>query len=283
MSNRQKVLITGGHGQLATDLAQVFNKADAVALSHEQLDVSQLHDVEAALQHYKPNMVINTAAFTDVDRCEDHVTEARSINSGGPENLVAAAERTNARVLQISTDYVFDGTLERPYIESDDTNPQSTYGRTKLEGEQAMREQDLVVRTSWLCGSHGSNILKTIIGLAQSGHPMKFVNDQVGHPSFTRDIAVTIKQLVEIEARGTFHVTNQGPVSWYEFAQTVLELMGRPSRQVTPITTEQLDPPRPASRPANSVLNNKALVDIGLTPPPDFRESLPLLLKELCD
>ncbi|MBG02007.1 MAG: dTDP-4-dehydrorhamnose reductase [Acidimicrobiaceae bacterium] len=282
MSKQQKVLITGGQGQLATDLIQVFNSSDTVALSHQQLDITQPTDVETALRHHKPNVVINAAAFTDVDKCEDHPVKAKLVNSLGPENLIAVAKQIDARVLQISTDYVFDGKLERPYIESDDTNPQSIYGQTKLQGEQAMRDHDLIVRTSWLCGSHGSNILKTIVALAQSDQPMKFVNDQTGHPSFTHDIAVTIKQLIEIEAQGTFHVTNQGPVSWYEFAYTILEMMGRPAHQVTPITTDQLDPPRPATRPTNSVLNNQALLAAGLTPPPHFRDSLPLLLKEIC-
>ena len=278
MSSHQQVLITGGQGQLATDLIQVFNSSDTVALSHQQLDITQRSDVEAALRHYKPDVVINAAAFTDVDKCEDQPVQAL-----GPENLVAVANKIDARVLQISTDYVFDGTLERPYIESDDANPQSIYGQTKLQGEQAMRDRDLIVRTSWLCGSHGSNILKTIVALAQTDQPMRFVDDQTGHPSFTQDIAVTIKQLVEIEAQGTFHVTNQGPVSWYEFAYSILEMMGRRTHQLTPITTDQLDPPRPATRPTNSVLKNQALLTAGLTPPPHFRDTLPLLLKELCD
>ena len=283
MSSHQQVLITGGQGQLATDLIQVFNSSDTVALSHQQLDITQRSDVEAALRHYKPDVVINAAAFTDVDKCEDQPVQARLVNSLGPENLIAVANKIDARVLQISTDYVFDGTLERPYIESDDTNPQSIYGQTKLQGEQAMRDRDLIVRTSWLCGSHGSNILKTIVALAQTDQPMRFVNDQTGHPSFTQDIAVTIKQLVEIEAQGTFHVTNQGPVSWYEFACSILEMMGRPTHRLPPITTDQLDPPRPATRPTNSVLKNQALLTAGLTPPPHFRDTLPLLLKELCD
>ena len=281
MTGRHRVLITGGHGQLSTDLIQVFDPADTIALNHETLDISKAQEVEAALLHYKPEVVINTAALTDVDGCEGNAAQARLVNSQGPQNLVTAAQRTGTRVVQISTDYVFDGTLDRPYIESDRTNPQSIYGQTKLEGELAMREEDLVIRTSWLCGIHGSNILKTIVGLAHRQKPMSFVNDQIGHPSFTKDIADTIQQLVELQAHGIFHVTNQGPVSWYEFAQTVLDLMGQPINQVTSITTEELDPPRPAPRPANSVLKNAALVTAGLAPPPDFRETLPELLEAL--
>ena len=283
MTTKCKVLITGGNGQLSADLAQVFDNSDTVILNRETLDISKTQEVEAALLHHKPEVVINTAALTDVDACEGNATQARLVNSHGPKNLVTAAQRTGTRVVQISTDYVFDGTLGRPYIESDMTNPQSIYGQTKLEGELVMREEDLVIRTSWLCGIHGSNILKTIIGLAHRERPMSFVSDQIGHPSFTKDVADTIQQLVELQAHGIFHVTNQGPVSWYEFAQTVLDLMGRPPNQVTSITTEELDPPRPAPRPANSVLKNQALLAAGLVPPPDFRETLPELVEALCE
>ena len=282
MSTEFKVVITGGHGQLATDLALTFDAADTLVLSREDLDISRPEAVDSIMLRYRPEIVINTAAWTDVDGCESNETKARSINSWGPKNVVASAQKCGARVVQISTDYVFDGLLDRPYVERDRTNPQSIYGQTKLEGELAMREQDLIVRTSWLSGLHGSNILKTIVNLASSETPMVFVDDQIGHPSFTRDIAVTIRELVHLQAHGIFHVTNQGAVSWFEFAQTILEHMGRPSTQVTAIASSELDPPRPAPRPPNSVLENSALQRAGLHPPPDFRETLPELLEVLC-
>ena len=282
MSTEFKVLITGGHGQLATDLALTLDAADTLVLSREDLDISRPEAVDSIMLRYRPEIVINTAAWTDVDGCESNEAKARSINSWGPKNVVASAQKCGARVVQISTDYVFDGLLDRPYVERDRTNPQSIYGQTKLEGELAMREQDLIVRTSWLSGLHGSNILKTIVNLASSETPMVFVDDQIGHPSFTRDIAVTIRDLVHVQAHGIFHVTNHGAVSWFEFAQTILEHMGRPSTQVTAIATSELDPPRPAPRPPNSVLENSALQRAGLHPPPDFRETLPELLEVLC-
>jgi len=282
VSTEFKVLITGGHGQLATDLALTFDEADTLVLSREDLDISRPEAVDSIMLRYRPEIVINTAAWTDVDGCESNEAKARSINSWGPKNVVASAQKCGARVVQISTDYVFDGLLDRPYVERDRTNPQSIYGQTKLEGELAMREQDLIVRTSWLSGLHGSNILKTIVNLASSETPMVFVDDQIGHPSFTRDIAVTIRDLVHLQAHGIFHVTNHGAVSWFEFAQTILEHMGRPSTQVTAIASSELDPPRPAPRPPNSVLENSALQRAGLHPPPDFRETLPELLEVLC-
>ncbi|MEE3140025.1 MAG: NAD(P)-dependent oxidoreductase, partial [Actinomycetota bacterium] len=179
MSTEFKVVITGGHGQLATDLALTFDAADTLVLSREDLDISRPEAVDSIMLRYRPEIVINTAAWTDVDGCESNETKARSINSWGPKNVVASAQKCGARVVQISTDYVFDGLLDRPYVERDRTNPQSIYGQTKLEGELAMREQDLIVRTSWLCGLHGSNILKTIVNLALSETPMVFVDDQI--------------------------------------------------------------------------------------------------------
>ena len=282
MSTRKKVLITGGGGQLATDLATAFPSMDTIVMNRGQLDVSRKADVHAAIQHYKPNVIINTAAFTNVDKCESNDEIAQSTNSYGVRNLVQAADRAGAQMVQISTDYVFDGTLGRPYIESDTTNPLSVYGKTKLEGEKAVREGDLLVRTYWLCGTHGSNILKTIIALAQQDKALTFVNDQIGHPSFTSDIALVISNLIDVEAKGTFHVTNQGAVSWFEFAQTVLNSMGRSPAQVSPTTTAELRPPRAAVRPANAALQNDALQWAGLPLAPHFQETLPRLVKDLC-
>jgi len=283
VTTKQKVLITGGDGQLSTDLSRVFESPDLIVLSRAALDITEPHEVQKVMGYYKPDVVINAAAFTDVDGCEDNPEQAKLINSLGPQNLVFAAQQIGARVVQISTDYVFDGSLKRPYTEGDQTNPQSVYGQTKLAGERAMRDSDLIVRTSWLCGLHGSNILKTIVQLAQTGKPMSFVNDQTGNPSFTNDVAVTIQQLVEVEAQGIFHVTNQGSVSWYQFAEIILGLMGRPSDQLKAITSEQLEPPRPAPRPTNSILKNERLSRLGIEPPPDFRVTLPKLLEVLCE
>ena len=282
MITRKRVLITGGGGQLATDLATAFPSMVTIVLKRGQLDVSRKADVHAAIQHYKPNVIINTAAFTNVDKCESNDGIAQSTNSYGVRNLVQAADQAGAQMGQLSTDYDFDGTLGRPYIESDITNPLSVYGKTKLEGEKAVREGDLLVRTSWLCVTHGSNILKTIIALAQQDKALTFVNDQIGHPSFTSDIALVISNLIDVEAKGTFHVTNQGAVSWFEFAQTVLNSMGRSPAQVSPTTTAELRPPRAAVRPANAALQNDALQWAGLPLAPHFQETLPRLVKDLC-
>jgi len=276
-----KVLITGGDGQLATDLRCVFPAATVV--SRAALDITDRDAVREAVEALRPQVIINAAAFTAVDACETEVDAAHAVNSLGPAYLVAAAESVEARVVQISTDYVFDGGLARPYHEWDTPNPMSSYGRSKYGGELAMRRCDLVVRTSWLCGPHGNNILKTIVGLARRGTEMNFVDDQVGHPSFTPDVAEVIGRLVEAEAHGVFHVTNQGAVSWYQFVREILEVLGRDPDQVSAIATAELDPPRPAPRPANSVLDNMGLRLWGLRGAPDFRESLGAVVDRIAD
>ena len=270
MTLHPRVLITGGGGQLAAALHEVFPAATVV--SRATLDNTDRAAVCEAVETVRPEVIVNAAAYTAVDTCETEVDTAHAVNALGPAYIVEAAEAVEARVVQISTDYVFDGGMQRPYHEWDTPNPMSSYGRSKYGGELAVRRCDLIVRTSWLCGPHGSNILKTIVGLARSGTEMSFVDDQIGHPSFTPDVAAVIGRLVAAEAHGVFHVTNQGAVSWYEFVREVLAVMGLHQGQVEAISSDQLD--RPAPRPANSVLDNMGLRLWGIRGAPDFRESL---------
>lgn len=281
MSGGRRVLITGGGGQLATDLSSVFDGPTTTVLDRSGLDICNREAVLAAVRELRPEVIVNAAAYTAVDACESEVDTAHAVNALGPSFLVEAADEVEARVVQVSTDYVFDGGLDRPYHEWDAPNPMSAYGRSKFGGELAMRRCDLIVRTSWLCGPHGNNILKTIARLALNDQNMKFVDDQIGHPSFTGDVAAVIGRLVEAEAHGTFHVTNQGAVSWYDFVREILMALGRPTSQVSAISTEELDPPRPAPRPANSVLDNMGLRLWGVRGAPDFRESLPSVLDRI--
>ncbi len=281
MSIDRRVLITGGEGQLGSDLRRVFDGSHTAVLGRGELDITDREAVLQTVRELRPEVIVNAAAYTAVDACETEVDLAHAVNALGPSFLVEAAEEVEARVVQVSTDYVFDGGLNRPYHEWDSPNPMSAYGRSKFGGELAMRRCDLIVRTSWLCGPQGNNILKTIVRLAGEGTPMKFVDDQVGHPSFTGDVAEVIGRLVDIDAHGTFHVTNQGAVSWYQFVCEVLIAMGRPTAQVTAISTEELDPPRPAPRPANSVLDNMGLRLWGVRTAPDFRDSLPSVLDRI--
>jgi dTDP-4-dehydrorhamnose reductase len=181
----------------------------------------------------------------------------------------------------VSTDYVFDGTKSEPYVEWDQTNPLSVYGKSKLGGERELHDGSLVVRTSWVCGEHGANMVKTALRLAEGDGEVAFVDDQRGHPTFAADLAEGIHRLVIGRHTGTFHVTNQGPVSWWEFVREIFELVGADPARVRAISTAELDPPRPAPRPANSVLDNFALRNSGLPLLPDHRESLERLVRRL--
>jgi len=194
-----------------------------------------------------------------------------------------ASRQVGAYLSYVSTDYVFDGTKADPYVEWDAVHPQSVYGRSKLGGEDEVRAHcpgASVVRTSWVCGEHGHNMVKTVLGLADRPS-LAFVDDQRGCPTFTADLAVALRRLAASRIGGTFHVTNQGAVSWYEFVREILELSGHDPSIVRPISTAELDPPRPAPRPANSVLDNAALRLAGLPLLPDFRESVAALVRDL--
>ncbi len=205
------------------------------------------------------------------------------MNGTATASLVAAAEKVGARVAYVSTDYVFDGKKTSPYVETDTVNPQSVYGASKLAGEQALRTIDLTVRISWVCGFHGANMVKTILRIAAAQPELAFVHDQIGNPTFADDAAGMIATLVEHEQQGIFHVTNQGAVSWHGFAQEVLRAAGLDPARVLPVLTADLQPPRPAPRPANSVLENKALTQAGFTLLDDFRIPLARLVQRLAN
>jgi dTDP-4-dehydrorhamnose reductase len=280
-----KVLVTGAGGQLGHDVAAVCAAAgdDVIAATHSSLDVGDRDAAYQAVMELSPDVVVNCAAWTAVDACESDLDKAYRINSLGVRWLADASHRAGAHLCTVSTDYVFDGSKDSAYVEWDATNPQSVYGRSKLGGElevAAHAPGSTVVRTSWVCGEHGHNMVKTVLGLADRP-ALAFVDDQRGCPSFTADLAVAIRQLVVSRIPGTFHVTNQGEVSWYEFVQAILEVAGHDPGKVRPIKTVDLDPPRPAPRPANSVLDNAALRLAGLPLLPPYRESLEKLVSAI--
>ncbi len=274
-----KVLVTGSAGQLGVDVASRLDATHLVTpLSRGQLDISDLTAVRDAMDAIRPEVVVNCAAWTAVDECEADPERAFLINASGPGNLCDAARTSGARIIHVSTDFVFDGTKATPYHECDTPNPLSVYGRSKLAGEQALGPEDTIVRTSWIVGPNGRNMLKTILSLLDGGDTLRFVDDQRGCPTFTGDLARAICWFVDDHLPGLFHVTNSGPVTWYEFARTVASTAGWDAERVQPICTTDLDPPRPAPRPANSVLENRALATAGLTSMRDHREALGELL-----
>jgi dTDP-4-dehydrorhamnose reductase len=222
-------------------------------------------------------VVVNCAAWTAVDACEGDPDKAFAHNGLAVRWLAEACDRSGARLVQMSTDYVFDGLLDRGYNERDAPAPQSVYGASKLAGEREalmLGPSATVVRTSWVCGQNGSNMVVTIMRLASQHSELAFVDDQIGHPTFTADLAPMIRRLAVERRSGIVHVTNQGPTSWYGFARDVVAAMGKSPDMVRPITTAQLQPPRPARRPANSVLDNAVLRAAGIELLRDFHEPL---------
>jgi dTDP-4-dehydrorhamnose reductase len=257
------VLVTGAGGQVGRELVGLLGPR-AVGLSHADLDVTDRDAVHSAVGAARPDAVIHAAAWTAVDACEAEPEKAFAINEAGTRHVAEAAHDVGARLCYVSTDYVFDGTKAEPYVETDVPHPASVYGRSKLAGELAAGPEAVVARTSWVCGRHGGNMVKTILRVAAQQDELRFVDDQRGHPTFADGLAAKLVELVDGGHRGTFHVTHQGAVSWYEFARAVLTAAGMDPDRVRPVATVDLDPPRPAPRPANSVLENAALREAGL-------------------
>ena len=214
--------------------------------------------------------MLHAGAYTAVDACESDPDTAFAVNAIGTRNVAEAAVGVGAHLVYVSTDYVFDGTLDRPYVEWDQPNPRSVYGLSKLGGELEVHAvagpSATVVRTAWVSGAHGANMVKTVLRLAAAnpGGPLRFVDDQHGCPTFTADLARAVVRLALDRRPGTFHVTNQGETTWFGFARATLAAAGLDPGRVEPIATSELDPPRPAPRPANSRLDNAALRLSGL-------------------
>lgn len=278
-----RLLVTGANGQLGTELVTAGRTAghEVVATTRADIDVTDPESVRRGVTAARPDVILHAAAWTAVDDCESDPGRALEVNGDGTARMVEAAEACGARVLYVSTDYVFDGTKPTPYVEADEPNPRSAYGRSKLAGERRLRDVDAIVRVSWLCGFHGANMVKTILRLQSTRPRLAFVADQVGHPTFADDVAGMIVRLAGESRSGIWHVTNQGAVSWYEFAREVVRLAGGDPSVVDAISTADLDPPRPAPRPANSVLDNAALRAAGIPLLADFREPLARLLERL--
>ncbi len=273
-----RVLVTGVAGQVGREVAELLlTEHDVLGLAHADLDVTNPVAVGEAVTAFRPESVVHCAAFTAVDRCESERETAFGVNETGTRNVMTAARSVGAFVVTISTDYVFDGTKPDPYVEDDEPNPLSVYGQSKLAGERAVGLEAgdaAILRTSWVCGRYGANMVKTILRLAGEHETLQFVSDQRGHPTIAADLARVCVRFAVEQRPGLFHVTNQGAVSWHEFAQEVLRAAGDDPERVKPITTAELQPPRPAPRPANSVLENRALREAGIELLPDFRKSL---------
>lgn len=279
-----KLLVTGAAGQLGVDVVEhALSVGDEViAVDREGLDITDPDAVRELIRMLRPDAVINAAAYTAVDACETNVDHAYMVNASAVGYLADGCAAVGAHLVHVSTDYVFDGTLDRPYREDDQPNPQSVYGMSKLGGEVAAGVDAAIARTSWVCGEHGDNMVKLVLRLAEDpDRDLAFVDDQRGCPTFTADLAPALHRLAVDRRAGVHHLTNQGVVSWYEFVGEILAVAGHDHSRVRPIVTADLDPPRPAPRPANSVLDNAVWRAAGLPLLRDFRAPLSELVARL--
>lgn len=279
------VLITGAGGQLGRELVAAFDAGGgagtALGLDRAALDVADRGHVLQAIGRIRPATIVHAAAWTDVDGCQLDPDRAYQINALGTRHVAEAARLVGARVVYVSTDYVFDGMAARPYNEWDAPNPLSVYGHSKLGGEAELSGEDTVVRTSWVCGQHGRNFVKTVLARARAGQPLRVVEDQFGCPTFADDLAAMIRRLAVARLPGVYHVTNQGVTSWYGLACDIVRAAGLDPDQVAPICSGELDPPRPAPRPHYAVLDNAALRLSGVPLLTDYHEPLDRLVRAL--
>ncbi|MPY97482.1 MAG: dTDP-4-dehydrorhamnose reductase [Actinophytocola sp.] len=285
------LLVPGGSGQLGGDIARRASEAGAVvrAPGSDDLDVTQAGQAIAAVRElaalaldegHQP-LVINTAAYTDVDGAESDEQRAFTVNADGPRGLAAACATTKVPLVHISTDYVFSGDTDRPYVPDDALSPRSAYGRTKAAGEAAVLASGArawVVRTAWVYGAGGKNFVNTMMRLERERDALSVVNDQHGSPTWTYDLAGGLLELANAIVDGrppeqqALHCTGGGDTTWYEFARAIFAELGADPERVQPCTTAEF--PRPAARPAYGVLSNASWREAGLTPLRDWREAL---------
>jgi dTDP-4-dehydrorhamnose reductase len=260
----RRILVTGARGMLGRDLMGIlrssFSRDEVTGWDIEEIDIRKEDDTVAKIETLRPGVVIHLAAYTDVDGCESDEKRAFAVNAEGTRYVAQAASKSRAKMIYLSTDYIFDGEKREPYLESDAPHPLNVYGHSKLKGEQYVQEglrDFLIVRTQWLYGSFGRNFVDSILKQAEDKKTLSIVNDQTGSPTYTLDLAKVISVLIQLDARGIFHVANSEVCSWYVFGQAILNLSGVSQVKVIPISTKELG--RPAPRPSYSVLDCQKL------------------------
>lgn len=273
-----RILITGADGQLGLELQHAFKNETVIPFVWPAFDLLK-PDAEGQIVAAVPDVIIHAAAYTNVDKAEQESDMAMAVNADGTERVARAAYKVGARLIYISTDYVFDGTKGRPYEETDATNPLGAYGRSKREGEQralARCANTLVVRTAWLYSAHGVNFVKTIMRLAREQRELRVVNDQHGCPTHAGDLAGALSRIMNLPVKGIVHAAGSGHCTWHELASAIVSFMAVPV-DVLPISTKDAD--RPAPRPAYGVLANRILAGAGITLP-HWKESLARFMLE---
>ena len=267
----RKILVIGAKGMLGRDLVETlrssFPEDEITGWDVEEIDIQEERSTVTRIGNLEPGVIINLAAYTDVDGCELNEKKAFAINAEGMKHVAVGAAACGAKVVTLSTDYIFDGKKESPYIEEDPPHPLNVYGRSKWKGEQYVLElvkDALIVRTQWLYGKHGKNFVASILRQAREKAVLSVVNDQIGSPTYTLDLSQAISLLIKRKTRGIFHVANSHSCTWYDYARTILKLSGIEGVKVIPVSSKELA--YPAVRPAYSVLDTKKLRrEMGLT------------------
>ncbi|HFJ9293024.1 dTDP-4-dehydrorhamnose reductase [Bacillus sp. RZ2MS9] len=278
-----KALVTGAKGQLGQDVVSLLKEQtwEVFGFGREELNITDEKQVSEKVLLIQPDIIIHTAAYTQVDQAESDEESAFKVNAEGTKYLAQAAEAVGAKFCYVSTDYVFDGTKDTPYKPDDQTNPQTVYGKSKLVGEQYTQEycsKSYIVRTSWVFGLYGNNFVKTMLRLAEENKELGIVHDQVGSPTYTTDLARFIISLVQTDKYGVYHGSNSGVCSWYEFAKEIFK-QSNIEIVVNPLKTE--DFPRPAARPKYSVLDKGMIEENGFESLQNWKEALKDFLKKL--
>ncbi len=278
-----KVLVTGVKGQLGYDVINELEKRGHVAIGTdvEEMDITDAGKVETVLKNEKPDAVVHCAAYTAVDAAEDNEDLCRKINAEGTENIAKACQELNCKMLYLSTDYVFDGEGERPWEPDDERDPLNVYGVTKYEGELAVEkyvEKFFIVRIAWVFGKNGKNFIKTMLNLGKTHDEVKVVDDQIGSPTYTFDLARLLVDMIETDKYGRYHATNEGLCSWYEFAKEIFKQAGM-NVKVSPVTSEEFA--AKAKRPHNSRMSKEKLSENGFERLPKWQDALERYLEEI--
>jgi len=278
-----KVLVTGVKGQLGYDVVKELNGRglESIGVDIDEMDITDADSVACTIKEVSPDAVIHCAAYTAVDAAEDNEEICRKVNVDGPRNIARVCKQLDIKMIQISTDYVFDGTGEKPWKPEDKCAPQSVYGQTKYEGELAVREildKYFIVRIAWVFGINGKNFVKTMLNLAQTRDTLTVVNDQFGSPTYTHDLAKLLVDMVQTDKYGIYHATNEGVCSWYDFACAIFRMAGK-KMNVIPVSSEEYA--AKAKRPCNSRMSKDKLEEMGFERLPAWEDALERYLQEL--
>ena len=279
-----RILVTGAKGQLGMDLVEELHERGhkAIEADIDNMDITDADAVMRFMSETAPQAVIHCAAYTNTDKAEDEPEICRAVNATGTRNIATAAKALGIKMLYISTDYVFDGCGTMPFAVDDKALPISVYGKTKYEGECAVRElldAHFIVRISWVFGYHGKNFVRTMLRLAKDRDTVSVVNDQIGSPTYTKDLSVLLADMIVTERYGTYHATNEGFCSWYDFAREIFARAGYRKMKVKPVTSDEF--PAKIKRPSNSRMDKSRLSENGFCPLPEWQDALTRFLVEL--